>query len=63
MLKGGDDHLVSRQEMEASFLHDDQDAFVQYLKDRGIPVAVVNNEADGEEHLVRQVDGLFAELF
>jgi hypothetical protein len=62
MAEGADDHMVSREEMEASFLHDDQDAFVAYLRDRGVPVSVVNNEADGEEHLVRQVARLFEEL-
>jgi hypothetical protein len=61
--EGGDDHLVSREEMEASFLHDDQEAFVRYLEDRNIPVAVVNNEADGQEHLEKQVGELFESLF
>jgi len=59
----GDDHLVYREAMEALYLYDDQDAFVQYLKDRNIPVMVVNNESDGEEHLKRQVEVLLEELF
>ena len=58
----GDDHLVPRSEMEKSYLYDDQDAFVQVMKEQGIPVWVVNNEADGEEHLSRQVEGLFERL-
>jgi adenylate kinase family enzyme len=61
--EGGDDHLVPRAEMEKRYLHDDQDAFVQYMKDQNIPVVVVNNEADGEEHLKRQVEELFKNLF
>jgi adenylate kinase family enzyme len=61
--KGGDDHLVPREDMERIYLHDDQDAFVQYMKDQNIPVSVVNNEADGEEHLKKQVEELFNTLF
>jgi adenylate kinase family enzyme len=60
---GGDDHLVAREEMEGTFLHDDRDAFVQYLGERHIRVYVVNNEADGEEHLRKQVAQLFQTLF
>ena len=60
---GGDDHLVPRAEMEKRFLNDDQDAFIQHMVDQNIPVLVVNNETDGKEHLKRQVDGLYAELF
>jgi len=58
----GDDHLVPRAEMERIYLHDDRDAFVQYIQDQNIPVLVVNNEADGEEHLREQVDELFKHL-
>jgi adenylate kinase family enzyme len=61
--QGGDDHLVPRAEMEKRFLYDDQDAFVQYMKDQNIPVVVVNNEADGKEHLKKQVEELFKNLF
>jgi hypothetical protein len=61
--EGGDDHLVPRGTMEEIYLHDDQDALVQHLKDQNIPVAVVNNEADGEEHLGRQVQELVKILF
>jgi tRNA uridine 5-carbamoylmethylation protein Kti12 len=58
-----DDHLVPREVMEKRYLHDDQDAFVQHMKDQDIPVLVVNNEAEGEEHLERQVAELFKDLF
>ena len=63
MCQDGDDHFVYRETMEAIYLHDDRDAFVQYLKERDIPVSVVNNEADGEEHLTSLVKELFEELF
>jgi hypothetical protein len=59
----GDDHWVPRDTMEKLYLCDDRDAFVQYLKDRNIPVSVVNNEADGEEHLQALVEELFGNLF
>jgi adenylate kinase family enzyme len=61
--KDGDDHLVPRKEMEKRYLYDDQEAFVQYMQARHIPVAVVDNEAHGEEHLERQVEQLFDDLF
>ncbi len=60
--EGGDDHYVSREEMEESFLHDDRDAFIQYMEDQNIPILVVNNEADGEEHLRMQVEVIFKNL-
>jgi adenylate kinase family enzyme len=59
----GDDHMVGREAMEAVFGHDDQDEFVQHLRDRKIPVVVVDNEADGEEHLQSQVEVLLSELW
>jgi hypothetical protein len=60
---GGDDHLVSREQMEELYLHDDQHALVRYVQEQDIPVLVINNEAEGEEHLARQVEELFAVLF
>jgi adenylate kinase family enzyme len=63
MNQDGDDHFVYRETMEEIYLHDDRDAFVQYLRDRNIPVSVVNNEADGEEHLKTLVKELFENLF
>lgn len=61
--RDGDDHFVCRETMEAVYLHDDRDAFVRYLRERDIPVAVVNNECDGEEHLKTLVNELFESLF
>ena len=60
---GGDDHLVPREAMEKVYLEDDQEAFIRYMQDRDIPVVVVNNEAEGEEHLKQQVEALFESLF
>jgi shikimate kinase len=62
MSQDGDDHFVYRETMEEIYLHDDRDAFIQYMKDQNIPVSVVNNEADGEEHLKKQVEALFKNL-
>jgi hypothetical protein len=59
----GDDHFVRREAMEKFYLHDDQEAFVQQMQERNIPVVVVDNEADGEEHLQSQVEELFRSLF
>ena len=63
MTQDGDDHFVYRETMEKLYFYDDRDAFVQYMKDRNIPVFVVNNEADGEEHLKELVRELFETLF
>jgi adenylate kinase family enzyme len=60
--QSGDDHMVYREAMEKLYLYDDQDALVQHLKEQNIPVMVVNNEADGEEHLKKQVEALFRNL-
>lgn len=61
--KGGDDHWLPRETMESIYLHDDQEAFARHMKDQNIPVAVVNNEAQGEEHLIQQIEELFERLF
>ncbi len=61
--EGGDDHWICREEMERVYLHDDQDTLVRYMKDQNIPVSVVNNETEGEEHLSRQVEELYNAVF
>ena len=63
MSQEGDDHFVYRETMEAIYRHDDRDAFVQYLTACDIPVTVVNNEADGKNHLQTLVKELFENLF
>jgi len=59
----GDDHLVPREAMEEIYLQDDEETFVRYLQDQNIPVLVVNNAADGEEHLKQQAEALLKNLF
>ena len=61
--RGGDDHLVPRESMERYYLVDDRDAFVRTMEAQGIPVVVVDNEPEGEEHLIEQVESLFERLF
>jgi adenylate kinase family enzyme len=61
--RGGDDHLVPREEMEWFYLVDDRDAFVRAMVNRQIPVVVVDNEPDGEDYLIEQVASLYQRLF
>jgi len=61
--EGSDDHLVSREEMEKTYLNDDRDAFVAYLKESNTPVYVINNEKDGDSYLRSQVDNLIEKIF
>lgn len=63
LAEGGDDHLVCRETMEELYLYDDQHALVRYLQEQNIPILVINNEAEGDEHLARQVEEIFAALF
>ena len=49
--------------MEELYLYDDQHALVRHLQEQNIPVLVINNEAEGEERLARQVEELYAALF
>jgi hypothetical protein len=63
LAEGGDDHLVCRETMEELYLYDDQHALVRHLQEQNIPVLVINNEAEGEERLARQVEELYAALF
>lgn len=60
---GTDDHFVPRGEMEKQYKVDDRDALMRYLKHSGIPRFVLDNEPEGEEHLVAQVDLLIEKLF
>jgi len=56
---GGDDHLVSRDEMEATYLKDDKSALIHSKK---YNVVLVNNEKDGIEHLQSQVEKVIKAL-
>ena len=55
---GGDDHLVSREEMEATYLKDDHDALHQL----GIPFVVVDNHLDGTDLLEFEVGKVMATI-
>jgi hypothetical protein len=48
--------------MERLYLVDDRDDFVQEMVARQIPVVVVDNEPEGEEHLIAQVASLLPRL-
>lgn len=57
--KGTDDHLVSREEMEKTYLHDDRDALLGSLK---IPVLVVDTDTPGTAHLVPKIERIVNEI-
>jgi hypothetical protein len=60
---GGDDHWLNRAMMEKHYLYDDQEALIKHLQERGIPIAIVDNEPEGKEHLRTQVQRLYQEHF
>ena len=47
---GSDDHLVSRDEMEKTYLNDDKD---ELLKTSKAPVIVIDTDHDGTDHLAK----------
>jgi hypothetical protein len=53
---GGDDHALPRETMEALYRYDDRDELIAYLQARGMLALIVDNEADGLEHLKAQMD-------
>ncbi len=55
---GGDDHLVSREEMEATYRTDDHDD----LHTLGIPFVVVDNHLDGTAQLEFEIGKIMAVL-
>jgi adenylate kinase family enzyme len=48
---GTDDHLVSREEMEKTYLYDDKDGLLKSLKDKNIPVILIDTDKEGTAHL------------
>ncbi|HOW27977.1 MAG TPA: hypothetical protein PK876_05715 [Elusimicrobiota bacterium] len=50
---GSDDHLVSREEMEITYLNDDM---AELVKKQPCPVVVVENERDGMDHLDGEIE-------
>jgi len=57
--KGTDDHLVSREEMEKTYLNDDKDALLESLK---MPVLVVDTDTPGTDHLVPKIERIVNEI-
>lgn len=49
---GSDDHLVSREEMEKTYLNDDS---AELLKSPALPVLVVDTNEPGTDHLVPKI--------
>lgn len=47
---GVDDHLVSRQEMEKTYLLDDKDELVKFGEKSKMPIVVVNTDYEGMGH-------------
>ncbi len=56
---GGDDHLVSRDEMEATYLNDDG---AELVKSKQYKVVSINNEKSGVNHLQEQVSKVISVL-
>jgi len=52
---GTDDHLVSREEMEKTYLYDDRDKLTQLKQYK---IIVIKNEQNGYEHLKEPVEKL-----
>jgi shikimate kinase len=47
---GMDNHLVSREEMEKTYLHDDRDSLLEFGKESAIPVVTVKTDYEGTAH-------------
>lgn len=55
---GTDDHLVSREEMEKTYLYDDKDELLKYCKTENIPSIVINTDYEGTAHLEKSTEEL-----
>ncbi len=47
---GVDDHLVSQEEMEETYLHDDKDDLLKFAGETKMPIVVVNTDYEGTAH-------------
>ncbi len=47
---GVDNHLVPREEMEETYLHDDKDELLRFGEESKIPIVVVNTDYEGTAH-------------
>jgi len=60
---GTDDHLVSREEMEKTYLYDDKEKLLEFCKNKKIPVVVINTDIEGtDEHLIKASEILSEEI-
>ncbi|MEW6556192.1 MAG: hypothetical protein AB1349_02430 [Elusimicrobiota bacterium] len=59
LAKGTDDHLVSREEMEKTYLYDDRD---RLLRESKIPVLVIDTDVPGIDHLIPKIDKVMVEI-
>ncbi|HOK40922.1 MAG TPA: hypothetical protein PLD27_07790 [bacterium] len=59
LAEGTDDHLVSRDEMEKTYKYDDGQ---ELIKKQPIPVIRVDNQKEGEEHLIKEVEKVIEQL-
>ncbi|MBN1899044.1 MAG: hypothetical protein JW827_09720 [Spirochaetes bacterium] len=51
--EGTDDHLVSKEEMEKTYLHDDG---LEFADNSSFPVEVIDNSKEGEDSLNKQIE-------
>ncbi len=47
---GVDNHLVPREEMEETYLHDDKDELLKFGEESKIPIVVVGTDYEGMAH-------------
>lgn len=59
LAEGTDDHLVSRDEMEKTYLHDDGKELV---KKQPVPVIRVDNQTEGIENLIKESEKVIEQL-
>jgi adenylate kinase family enzyme len=59
LAKGSDDHLVSREEMEKTYLCDDKDALIKSLR---VPVLLIDTDEPGTAHLGPKIEKMMADI-
>ncbi|MEW6040079.1 MAG: hypothetical protein AB1633_00980 [Elusimicrobiota bacterium] len=56
---GTDDHLVSREEMEKTYLYDDKDELLRTAK---VPVIIIDTDREGTAHLKEAAEKISGEI-
>lgn len=59
---GLDNHLVSREEMEETYLHDDKDKLIRFGEESKIPIVVVSTDYEGMGHYKGIIDRIIKTL-